>query len=613
MYGRLPACARFPIGLGRFSTPRPYTVIVTPTGIEPEILRFGAFELDVRNNELRRAGVLVKLAPQQLRILRFLAENAGRVCTREEIQGAIWGNDVFVDFDRGLNVSIAQIRSALNDDSEAPRFIQTIPRRGYKFVAPVEQPAAAIPATPEPAVAAPPRRWWWIVALVIVFLTAASLAVWRLWPREPVSHRIMLAVLPFETVTQAPDDAPFIDGLSDELITQFGAVQPQRLGVIGRTSVLHYAGRRPGLPQIARDLSVEYVIEGDLRRENGRVRISVRLVKASDQSQVWNETYEHDANGLEAQEEIAAHVTAAVVHQLFPGDPAPSARAHMPAPAAYDAFVKGRYLTHRHTREDMERAIAQFEEAARLDTAFAEPLAEMSHTYVGLTMAGVLAPADGFEKARAAAEHALKIDDSSAEAHSALASVLFWRDWNWNEAQRHFERAIAINPSYAQAQHDYAFYLIATGHPEAGVAALRRAIAIDPLSPRVNVDAGWVLLQAHHFDQAIAQAKRALDLEPGMAEARACIARAEQYQDKSSAAALEFYRAKLAQPEKSSAYDLALAYAVLGRNDDAIRSLQTAYEQHAMLMPLMRTEPSFTALHSDSRFGEILRKLGLPE
>src|SRR5579872_3351192 len=210
MYCRLPACARFPIGLGRFSTPRPYTVIVTPTGIEPEILRFGAFELDVRNNELRRAGVLIKLAPQQLRVLRFLAENAGRVCTREEIQEAIWGNQVFVDFDRGLNVSIAQIRSALNDDSEAPRFIQTIPRRGYKFVAPVEQPGQP---RAEPVPIARPRRLWWIASLVIILFLAASIAAWRLWPRAPTDHRIMLAVLPFENVTQAPDDAPFIDGL----------------------------------------------------------------------------------------------------------------------------------------------------------------------------------------------------------------------------------------------------------------------------------------------------------------------------------------------------------------------------------------------------------------
>ncbi len=402
----------------------------------------------------------------------------------------------------------------------------------------------------------------------------------------------MLAVLPFENLTQVADDAPVIDGLADELITQFGTIQPERLGVIGRTSVLRYSGRNPGLPQIGRELAVEFVIEGGLRRDDGRVRISVRLVRVADQSQVWNETYEQDgSNRLEIQEEVAARVTAAVLQRLLPRASLRAARGHVPNANAYDAFVKGRYLLHRNNRADMERALAQFEESGKLDAAFADPLAEEAHIHVGLTMAGIYKPEDGFPKARGYAERALKIDEESAEAHDALASVLFWRDWNWSEARRHFERAIAINPSYAQAYHDYAFYQVATGHAEAGVASLRRAIAIDPLSPRVNVDAGWVLLQAHHFDQAIAQAKRALELEPGMGEAKACIARAEQYQGKAPAA--EYYRSMVEQPERSRPYDLALAYAVLGRGEEAIRALQTAYEQHATLMPLMRTEPSF--------------------
>jgi TolB-like protein/DNA-binding winged helix-turn-helix (wHTH) protein/Tfp pilus assembly protein PilF len=587
--------------------------MVAPTGIEGEILRFGTFELDVRNNELRRAGVLIKLSPQQLRVLRFLAEHAGQVCTREEIQDEIWGSEVFVDFDRGLNVCIAQIRSALNDDSEAPRFIQTVPRQGYRFVAPVETSAQS--PLSEPLVPARRgRRSLVLVGIVLLLLVCVGIAVWVWRPRPVTDHRTILAVLPFENVTQVADDAPVIDGLADELITQFGIVQPERLGVIGRTSVLRYSGKNPGLAQIGRELAVGYVIEGGVRREGDRVRISVRLVKVADQSQVWNETFEQDgSNQLEMQEEVAARVTAAVLRKLFPQARGRAVRAHVPDARAYDAFVKGRYLVHQHTRADMERAIAQFEEAAKLDPAFAEPWADEAQTYVGLTMAGIYSPVDGFSKARLSAERALKLDPENAEAHGAMATVLFWRDWSWNEAQRHFQRAIAINPSCAQTLHDYAFYQVATGHPEAGVASLRRAIALDPLSPRVNVDAGWVLLQAHHFDQAIAQAKRALELDPGMGEAKACIARAEQYQGKTSAQAIEFYRAKVEQPEKSRPYDVALAYAVLGRGEEAIRALQAAYEQHSMLMPLMRTEPSFASLHGDARFREIVRKMGLPE
>lgn len=574
-----------------------------PAGIDGLLLRFGAFEFDLKNNELRRAGVLIRLSPQQSRVLRYLAEHADRICTREEIQREIWGAEVFVDFDRGLNVCIAQIRSALNDDSDSPRFIQTVPRRGYRFVAPVEQVGAPI---------APPvsrnRRNWLAIALALAMGTGAAIYAWSVLTER---YRTMLAVLPFENVTQAADDTALIDGVSDELITQFGTILPGRLGVIGRTSVLRYRGRNPDLPQIRRDLRVDYVIEGGVRREAGRVRISVRLVRVADQAQTWNETYEQDAsNRLELQEQLAARVTAAVVRQLFPRNARVVGRPHVPVAAAYDAFVRGRYLLHKNSRADTDRAIPEFEEAGTRDPAYAEPWAFLALAYVAQTMSG---GPNALDNARAAAEHALRIEEANAEAHDALANIMLWRDWNWNEAQRHFQRALAINPSDAQAHHDYAFYLVITGHPETGIASLRRAIALDPLSPRVNVDAGWVLLQAHHFDEAIAQARRALELEPGLPEALGCIARAEQYRGNAAPQALDFYRAVLRNPDPSKPYNTALALAVLGHNDEAMRALQTAYEQHALLMPLVRTEPAFAALHSDARFRGLLRKLGLPE
>jgi tetratricopeptide (TPR) repeat protein len=215
------------------------------------------------------------------------------------------------------------------------------------------------------------------------------------------------------------------------------------------------------------------------------------------------------------------------------------------------------------------------------------------------------------EKARTAAQHALRLNPANAEAHNALAKVLFWRDWNWREAQAHFVRALAINPSLAQAHHDYAFDLIAMGHTEAALASLRRAIALDPLSPRVNADAGWVLLQAHHFDQAIAQAKRALELEPHLGEATACIARAEESQGKRRPEMVEFYRRVLERGDQTSFYNRSLAYAVLGREEEAMRALQSAYGQREVQMPLAKTEPAFEALHKDARFREMMRKMGL--
>jgi TolB-like protein/DNA-binding winged helix-turn-helix (wHTH) protein/Tfp pilus assembly protein PilF len=589
---------------------------VASAGIEVVLLRFAAFELDLKNNELRRGGVLLKLSPQQFRVLRWLAEHSGRICTRDEIQREIWGSEIFVDFDRGLNVCIAQIRAALNDDSEAPRFIQTVPRRGYRFIAPVEQitempvpqPAATIasPALPVPL----KRRGLALAAVILVSLAAAIL----LWKGVSQNHRTMIAVLPFENVTQRSDDAPMIDGLEDELITQFGALQPELLGVVGRTSVMHYKDRRPGLPEIGRELGVDYVVEGDVRGAGGRLRISTRLVRVAGQAQTWSETYERDESGrFELQEEIAARVGAAVVRVLFPRTPQTAQTAHVPDPKAMEAFVNGRYLVHNSSRMEADRAIGWFEEAAKRDPAYAEPWAAMAQTYVGLALSGASPAPEALDKARISAEKALGLDDRNAEAHNALAEVCFWRDWDWKGAETHFRLALAINPSLAQAWHDQAFYLVATGHAEAGVAALRRAIALDPLSPRVNVDAGWVLLQAHHFDEAVTQARRALELEPSLGEAAGCIARAELYQGKASPKTRDFYRSLLDRKERTSFYNRALAYAVFGRKDEALRALQTSFEQREILMALLKSEPAFSELHGDARFREIVSRMGLPD
>ena len=573
-----------------------------PSAADVAILRFGAFELDLRGGELRRSGVLIRLSPQQFRLLRYLAEHSGQVCAREEIQREIWGSEVYVDFERGLTVAIAQIRAALNDDSEAPRFIQTVPRKGYRFVAPVEQLAGVAPAPPPPPAMGRARSvratLWLVAAGAIIF--AASLLV--------PAHRTMLAVLPFENLTARPEDGQIVDGLTDELITQFGSLDPARLAVIARTSVMRYAGRHPALPEVGRDLAVTYVVEGTIRSEGARRRLTVRFVQVKDQAPLWSETYEQEGTGLlEMQEEIAATVAVAVIRHLFPRSPAPALAAHVPNPAAREAFANGRYCERKTSRADLDRAIDWFSRAGELDRAFAEPWAAIAATYIRLALSGMAPGSESFPKAREAAEHALRLRES-AEAHNALGDVAFWFDWKWEEARRHFERALALNPSLAQAHHDYAFYLVAMGRPEAGLAALRRAIALDPLSPQVNLDAGWLLLQAHHFDEAIRQARRALELEPSLTEANGCIGRARAYQGKATPQVMEFYRKLTAG---GNAYYRALAFAVLGQKDDALRELQTACTQHNTAMPLTATEPAFTSLHGDARFRAILTTVGL--
>jgi TolB-like protein/DNA-binding winged helix-turn-helix (wHTH) protein/Tfp pilus assembly protein PilF len=611
---------------------RPYTETVPAADSTALLLRFGAFELDLQNNELRRAGVLLKLSPQQFQVLRLLAENSGQLQSREEIQREVWGTDTFVDFDRNLNVCVAQIRSTLNDDSDAPRFIQTVPKRGYRFIAPVERvgPMAVHPALESGREAKKTNRQW-IVAAALVSIAGILLgAAYLKWRRPPASDRVMIATLPFENLSGDAKQDPFTDGLTEEIISQLGSLNPARLGVIGRSSVVRYKSAPHGIALAGRDLHVNYIVEGTVRKSNGRVRIAARLIQVTDEAQVWNDTLERgESEMFLIQEETAAHIANAVSGKLLGGTTAVvNAKSHTRNQAAYEAYVNGRYLQHKGNFADLERSMTYFEEAAKLDPQFDLAYSALAETYVSRGRSGGL-PQETFPRARVAADKALSINESNAEAHNALANALFWNEWNWPLAELHFARAIAINPSFSLANHDFAFFQVAMGRTEPGLASLRRAIAADPLSLRVNIDAGWLLLQAHHFEEAVRQARRAQELEPDLPEANACILRSLYYQKKyrevldgmhltgtDAAETLKrVYREKLQEEEtsgKGSPFTMATRYAFVGDNAKALDALDRAYAQRSAMMPLLKTEPSLESLHGEPRFQELVRKLALP-
>jgi TolB-like protein/DNA-binding winged helix-turn-helix (wHTH) protein/Tfp pilus assembly protein PilF len=597
------------------------------------ILRFGAFELDLQNGELRRAGVLIKVSPQQLQVLQLLAENAGQVLTREEIQREVWGTDVFVDFDRNLNVCVAQIRGALNDDSDSPRFIQTIPKRGYKFIAPVER----VGATKETSIAPVlkhARSWrFWIVRSAIALLAGcAAAAIFFYWRQPTTSQRVIVAALPFENLSGDSKEAVFADGLTEELIGQLGSLNPDRLGVIGRSSIMRFKGAAHGIDQIGRELHADYVIEGTVRRSEGRVRIAARLVKVTDQAQVWTDTSERNESELfQLEEESAARIASAVIEKLLGGAQPYTARAHVSNQEAYEAYLNGRYLQHNRNRAEFMRSIGYFEQAVKLDPQFDLAYSAEAESYVMLGRSGSPSQ-EVFPQAHTAAEKALAINEANAEAHNALANAFFWSEWNWKDAERHFARALALNPSFSLAHHDYAFFLVAMGRTEQGLTSLRRAIAADPLSTHVNMDAGWIYLEAHRFGDPILQPRRALELEPGLAEANACIVRAlidqKKYKEALESvpgwrgnggnpeeALKESYRAKVQDAEKSGKGDpfsMAMLYAFLGNNSKALDSLEQAYARRSVMMTMLKTEPAFAALHAEPRFQELARKLALP-
>jgi TolB-like protein/DNA-binding winged helix-turn-helix (wHTH) protein len=589
------------------------------------ILRFGAFELDLQKNELRRAGVLLKLSPQQFQVLRLLAENSGQVLAREEIQREVWGADTFVDFDRNLNVCVAQIRSTLNDDADAPRFIQTVPKRGYKFIAPVERVATALPDDP-PSRPSPRPNWLWFAVAAAILGILAAYEV-RRHPIPPA--RTMLAALPFENLTGDPKEDLFTDGLTEEVIGQLGSLNPNKLGVIGRTSVMRYKTAPHAIDQVGRDLHVDYILEGTVRRSDGRIRIAARLIKTGDQAQVWTDTSERaESEMFRIEEESAARIAGAISGKLLNGAATGKTASHARNQEAYQAYLNGLYLEHKGTRADMERSIAYFEDAVRLDPQFDPAFSAQAETFVAIGRSGA-SSTETWQRARQAAERALAINPASAEAHNALANVLFWREWNWPDAEQHFTQAISINPSLPVAHHDYAFFLVAMGRTEQGLTSLRRAIALDPLSARINIDAGWLYLQAHRFDDAIRQARRAQELEPALAEARSCILRSLFYQKKyreiadvlhlpagdSEESLKRMYIQKLQEEEKSGSTDLfgmATRYTFVGQNGKALDALDKAYAERSIMLPLLKTEPSFAQLHSEPRFQELARKLALP-
>ena len=552
------------------------------------LLRFGNFELDLKNSELRKAGVLVKLPPQPLTLLTMLAENAGDLVTREEIQRQVWGGQTFVDSDRNLNVCMAQIRAALGDDADAPRFIRTIPKRGYMFLPPVERIA------PRPNEPKPNRPIWPFILLILCLLVSAG--YFALHRPATAPARTMIAVLPFESATA---NDPLVDGLTDELISHLGSVQTGRLGVIARSSVMRYRSSRPALREVARDLNVQYVVEGTIRRDQNRVRLTARLVKTADQSVDWTESYEDDeANLFRLEEESAAHITAAVLGRLFPRGVLRAGSFHVTDRPAYEAYRTGRTL---QFQGSLSRSVDFFEEAVKLDPRYTDAYAALADACVSMARAGG-PPEKFFPRAAAAAEKALELNLSSPEAHNALANVRFWFDWNWADAEQHFRVALGTNPSFADAHHDYAWFLVAMGRTEEGLNSLRRAIELDPFSVRINMDAGWLLLQAHHFEDAIKQARRALELSPGLKEAQACIDRAQLYEGRRSEGPVG-----AADP-----YSLALHYALSGDKVRAVRELEHAYESRSVMMPLVKVDPAFTSLRGQPAFEALVAKVGIP-
>src|SRR5215469_1366552 len=419
--------------------------MASPAGT-PSVIRFGAFELDAVNGELRKAGVSLKIHPQPFKVLLLLTEHSGRVVTREEIRQCLWGDNTFVDFERGINFCINQIRATLIDDAEKPQYVETLPRRGYRFLAPVT--AAIDPTT---------------------------------LPRAFDS----LAVLPLVNATGDSETEYLSDGISESVINLLS--QLPNLRVIPRTSAFRYKGREADLKAVARDLKVRTVLTGKMVQHGDRLVIQTELVDVANDAQLWGGQFNRKLEDIfEVQEELARQISENLRLRLTPEDEKRLAKRPTQNREAYQFLLKAQYHIHKITPEGYQRGMEYARQAIELDPGYADAYVRMAAVYAGLGVSGFLRPAEAFPKAKAAVLKALEINDSLAEAHAFLAAVRLFYDWNWSGAEHACKRAIELNPNYAAAHAVLSDCLFVTGRQEEAMAEAQLAVELDPLSPNLN-------------------------------------------------------------------------------------------------------------------------------
>jgi TolB-like protein/DNA-binding winged helix-turn-helix (wHTH) protein/cytochrome c-type biogenesis protein CcmH/NrfG len=630
-------------------------------------VQFGAFELDLSTGELRSIeapGTNNKalLREQVFQVLRMLLEREGKIVTREEIKSTLWANDTVVDFDHSINATIKTLRRALGDSADNPRYIETLARRGYRLMLPIQYleagPEAALEKyreQPEQSateisenrarVQRQMKPHWWKAAVVlasVVILVGAGYISWRHFPSTPLPRKIMLAVLPFENLTGDPNKEYLADGLTEETISQLGRLNPEQLGVIARTSVMGYKHKNERLDQIGRDLSVEYVLENSLRESGDHIRLTAQLIQVKDQTHLWSQDYDYPAKDvLNVEDNVAKAVAHEIRVRLTSKQEAELAQSHPVNPEAFDAYLKGYYFFERNTDKDTETAAKYYERATLLDPSYALAWVGLSRARNRQVNMGLIPADEGHRLAREAVQQALALNPNLAEAHAQMGRIKEQVDFDWTGADASFRRAVALepgNPEYVGHAAGSAAFL---GRFDEGLRLARQAVDLDPLNAE-----SWAFLAETEFfmgqlDQAAADFKKALELSPDVFSGpwhlstiyvmqgrpqdalpeielvrygpfRAALYAIAYYalgrKTESDAALSELitkYRA-------SMAYQIAEVYAFRNQPDAAFEWLDRAYAQRDSGLIGTKVEPLLKNLHGDPRFAAFLKKLNLP-
>ncbi len=565
-------------------------------------VRFGPFELDRDAEELRKNGIKIRLQEQPLQILEILLQHPGKVIAREELREKTWPSDTFVDFDHGINNAIKRLREALGDNTETPRYIETLPRRGYRFIGKIE--------------------------------------------REAPRFR-SLAVLPLENLSRDPEQEYFAEGLTEALITTLAKIGELR--VVSRTSAMVYKDARKPLREIARELEVDVIVEGTVLRAGDRVRITAQLIDPEKETHLWAESYQrHLRDVLDLHAELAQSIARQVQVKLTPQEQAQLAQSRPVNPEAYEAYLKGRYHWNRRSREGLPKGVQYFQEAIAKDAGYAAAYAGLADCLSGLSNYNFVAPDEGCGKAKKLALQALELDPSLAEAHTSLAWVHTWYDYDFTAAEREFERSLELNPRYATAHQFFGFYLGMMGRYEEAYTEAKRAIRLDPLSSVFQWSLGFVYWMARRHDQAIEQVEKALELDPGFAPAHAvhcwaalsklmpeiAISAAQNALRCSPGAVMylaslgECYAAlgnrqeaqkmldhlhDLSKQQYVTPYFLARIYAALGRKEEALHSLEAGYVERTSSLVFMKVDARLDELRTEPRFHDLMRRMNFPD
>lgn len=608
-----------------------------PPSAPVRVARFGVFEANFQAGELRKAGIRIKLQDQPLQVLSMLLENPGEPVTREDIRKRLWPGDTFVDFDHGLNNAVNRLREALGDSADVPRFIETLPRHGYRFIGtvngPAKQESVPVPETkprlPEASAnkthRMSPGRIAVVTATSLILLLAFGLRFRGRISAPPIRS---LVVLPLENLSGDPSQDYFADGMTDALITDLANVSSLR--VVSRTSAMHYKGSHQPLPEIAKELRVDAVVEGSVMRSGNRVRVSAQLVQASSDGHLWAKTYDRNVSEiLSVQQDLAQSIVREIQARLTPMEVARlSATAQNVDPEAYSANLLGRSYLRKRSLDGYNKALAQFQHAIEVSPAYAPAYVGLADSYnlLGLGM-GSLSAIENANRARAAARKALELDQNLAEAHAALAFTLERYDWNWAEAEKEHKRAVEIEPPVKGAD-------------------IQTMRDIDPLSVQGVRDISRAYIAAKQYDKAIAYYKKAIELQPDSFRLRMDLATGYTSDGRYQEAVEEFQKVialyganvfpeaelgyayarwgKTSEVEKIiddlkrtgkpgySSYAIAKIYVALGRKEETLKWLQRAYREHAPEMSGFNADSAFASIGSDSRFQDLVRRVGIP-